>query len=475
MVVAGVMGAASGKLVGRSSLNGYLQDVRVPDKGILQAAAVAVWGRCLRERRARGCGDGAQPRPVRHVGAQGNGHHRRVQDQLRERGRLGHGLRQGRVQPQGLQRHGRLQGVRRRRVRRLRFHRRRQLPRHDQGREGGGGARRQERQRVPGRERLRDAGQPGAHRDQHHGRDGVRDHAGLRDHGPLFAGCAAQVGWLRPGCHHDAGDQRPRAVHDPAARVRGLHWLRHYGPRLGVLRRPGAAPLDDPGCPGRRHAGAGEPARGHLQPQELPGDGRYGLGAIHGRAGVLDGSARHPALALARGLRVLRHPPRPEQRRRAATRVDVQPASGAAAVRGHRGGDGRGHAQHEHLPGGRRRDRGGHPARQGLRLPGELVPVVRVPEDADGQGLVRGQDHIGDRVRRRGAAEDGRAHDGRPLHAWQPARPHGRGGQGGPARLHVRRDGREDEQRLPAEHLGRSPRRWAARPSRPASERPGPN
>ena len=43
--------------------------------------------------------------------------------------------------------------------------------------------------------------------------------------------CAAQVGRFRPGGHNDAGDQRPHPVHDAAAGVRGVHGLRHHGPR----------------------------------------------------------------------------------------------------------------------------------------------------------------------------------------------------------------------------------------------------
>ena len=112
------------------------------------------------------------------------------------------------------------------------------------------------------------------------------------------------------------------AINDPVLcmtqppRVRGVHGLRHDGPRLRVLRRACAAPLHDTGCARRDKAHPGEFARGDLQPEQLQGDGGDGLGAVHGGPGVLDRSARHFALALARGLRLLRHPPRPEQRRR---------------------------------------------------------------------------------------------------------------------------------------------------------------
>ena len=40
------------------------------------------------------------------------------------------------------------------------------------------------------------------------------------------------MGRVRPGGHNDAGDQRPHPVHDAAAGVRGVHGLRHDGPRL---------------------------------------------------------------------------------------------------------------------------------------------------------------------------------------------------------------------------------------------------
>ena len=121
--------------------------------------------------------------------------------------------------------------------------------------------------------------------------------------------------------------------------------------------------------------------------------------------------------SLARGLRLLRHSPRPEQRCRVAEGVDVQPACGAREVRGYRWRNGRGYAQHDDLAGGRRGHRGSHTPRQGLRLPGELGRGRGVPEDQDGQGPLRGQDQRGHPVGRRRAAEDGRAHDERPLHA----------------------------------------------------------
>ncbi len=176
----------------------------------------------------------------------------------------------------------------RRRVRRVRLHRRRSH-RTTRPRALGSSAAHdgQERQRVPGRERLRDAGQPGAHRDQHDRGDGFGDDAGLRHHRPFVAGRAAQVGRFRPGGDHDAGDQRPGVVHDAAAGVRGVHGLRHVGPRFGVLRRAGAAPLDYADSPRRDQADPGEPARGDLQPEELQGDGGDGLGAVHGCPGVL--------------------------------------------------------------------------------------------------------------------------------------------------------------------------------------------
>jgi formaldehyde dismutase / methanol dehydrogenase len=83
--------------------------------------------------------------------------------------------------------------------------------------------------------------------------------------------------------------------------------------------------------------------------------------------------------------------------------------------------------------------------------------VGEYPKTRMGKGYYEGQNHCRHPVRRRRAAEDGRAHDGRPVHAGQPARPHRRRGQGDPARLHVRRHGRQDVQRPPAELWGIAP------------------
>ena len=63
----------------------------------------------------------------------------------------------------------------------------------------------------------------------------------------------------------------------------------------------------------------------------------------HGGPGVQQRPFGNFALALARGLRLLRHPPRFEQRHRHLAGVDLQPAGGGREVRGHCDGDGRGH------------------------------------------------------------------------------------------------------------------------------------
>ena len=76
---------------------------------------------------------------------------------------------------------------------------------------------------------------------------------------------------------------------------------------------------------------------------------------VHRRAGVQLRWPRHHPLHLARDQRVLRHPPRPEQRDRAAPGVGVQHAGGLQAVRRHRRGDGRRHPRHDRRAGRRGR------------------------------------------------------------------------------------------------------------------------
>ena len=81
---------------------------------------------------------------------------------------------------------------------------------------------------------------------------------------------------------------------------------------------------------------------------------------VHRGAGVQLRRPGHHPLDLARGERVLRHPPRPEQRRRAAARVGVQHAGGLQALRRHRRGDGHRHPRHDQGAG--RRGRAGRGA-----------------------------------------------------------------------------------------------------------------
>ncbi len=191
-----------------------------------------------------------------------------IKGQFEAAGRVGDRLRQGRVQPQGLQRHGLVPALHRREVRRLRLDRRRLVHRLRQGCAGRGRPRRAQHQRVPGHQRVGEARQPAAHRDQHHGRDRLGDHAVLRDHRHHLRERAAQVGRLRPGDHHHAGHQRPRADDDPAAADRRLHGLRHPGPRHRELHQPRGHALDHARVPARGADGRGEPARGRGQPAQ---------------------------------------------------------------------------------------------------------------------------------------------------------------------------------------------------------------
>ena len=94
--------------------------------------------------------------------------------------------------------------------------------------------------------------------------------------------------------------------------------------------------------------------------------------AVHRRAGVQLRRSRHHPLDLARHQRVLRHPPRPQQRDRAAPRVGVQHAGGLQALRRHRPRDGRRHPRHDRRAGRRGRARRVHPAAARRGHPGEV-------------------------------------------------------------------------------------------------------
>ena len=110
----------------------------------------------------------------------------------------------------------------------------------------------------------------------------------------------------------------------------------------------------------------------YANPKNYHGDDEHDLGAVHRRPGVLLRLPGHPALALARRLRLLRHPPRAQQRHRHLARVDLQPAGGGPPLRRHRPRDGGGHHRPVADRGLRPRDRGGHPARRRRRHPREL-------------------------------------------------------------------------------------------------------
>ena len=158
----------------------------------------------------------------------------RVDEVPRPRGR---GLRQGGVQPQGLQRHGRGGALPAERVRQLRLHRRRLLPRRLQGRAHLGGPRRPQRQRVRGLQQVREPEEPAAHRRLHHGGHRLGDVLGLRHHRHHDRpGQPAQVRRLRRRLRGHAGDRRPGAVLQLPGRLHRAVRLRRARACLRALR-----------------------------------------------------------------------------------------------------------------------------------------------------------------------------------------------------------------------------------------------
>ena len=185
----------------------------VPDQGVPPVPAGADGARRPRDDRPRGPQARVQEDPGDDVRAARLGHReqdRRVDEVPRPRRG---GLRQGRVQPQGLQRHGRGRALQREQLRLVRLHRRRLLARRLQGRPGLGRARRPQRQRVRGLQHVREPEEPAAHRGVHDGRHRLGDLVGLRHHrhhdGP---GQPAQVRRLRRRLRDHAGHRRPGAL-----------------------------------------------------------------------------------------------------------------------------------------------------------------------------------------------------------------------------------------------------------------------
>ena len=248
------------------------------------------------------------------------------------------------------------------RLRQLRLHRRRLLPRRLQGRAHLGRARRPQRQRVRGLQQVREPEEPAAHRGLHHGRHRLGDVVGLRHHRHHDRpGQPAQVRRLRRRLGRHAGDRRPGAVLQLPDRLHRAVRVRRARARLGALRL--AAEL--PAVAGQRAVrDQADVARTCARPcgtgTSLRRPRGHDVRPVHRRAGVqLRRPGDHP-LDLARGERVLRHPPRPEQRHRAAARVGVQHAGGLQALRRHRRGDGHRHPRHDQGAG--RRGRAGRRA-----------------------------------------------------------------------------------------------------------------
>ena len=197
----------------------------------------------------------------------------------------------------------------------------------------------------------------------------------------------------------------------------------------------------------------------YASPQQLQGDEQHDVGAVHGRPGVLVGAARHHPLALARRVRLLRRPPRAQQRRRHRARVDLQPpacpdrfADIADAMHATQAGD-------EPGRGRRRRGRGGHPPGPRLRDPRELAERARSTRS-------RGSARAGTRTRPTAIEPEDDVLDKMAAHMFDdlctPANPRNVTPgdlQGDPARLRLRQHGQQG---------GRAARTAARRTAAPA-------
>ena len=119
------------------------------------------------------------------------------------------------------------------RLRLLRLHRRRLLPRRLQGRPRLGRARRPQRQRVRGLQQVREPEEPAAHRGLHHGRHRLGDVVGLRHHRHHDRpGQPAQVRRLRRRLRDHAGHRRPGALLRLPGRLHRAVRLRRARARL---------------------------------------------------------------------------------------------------------------------------------------------------------------------------------------------------------------------------------------------------
>ena len=209
----------------------------VPDQGVPPVPAGAAGAGVARADRPGGAQAGLQEDAGDDVGPARLRHRpqdRRVDEVPRARGRP---VRQGRVQPQGLQRHGRRGAVPAERLRQLRLHRRRLLARRLQGRAHLGRARRPQRQRVRGLQQEREPEEPAAHRRLHHGGHRLGDLLGLRHHRHHDRpGQPAQVRGLRRRLGRHAGDRRPGAVLQLPDRLHRAVRVRRARARLRALR-----------------------------------------------------------------------------------------------------------------------------------------------------------------------------------------------------------------------------------------------
>ncbi|CAA9289108.1 MAG: Alcohol dehydrogenase, partial [uncultured Actinomycetospora sp.] len=382
----------------------------VPDQGVPPVPPGAHGSGFARADRPRSPQDGLQEDPDHDVGPARHGHRPqdlRVHEVARDRD--GH-LRPGRVQPQGLQRHGLGEDVPGELLLQLRLHRRRLLARRLQGRPRLGRARRPQRQRVRGLQPVREPQEPAAHRGLDDGRHRLRDLVGVRHHRhDDRPGPPAQVRRVRRRLGDQPGDRRPGALLRLPGRLHRAVRLRRARARLRALRLPPELRAVAGQRPARHRAHEQPPARGGLERPGPPRPPGHDVRPVHRRTGLQLRWPRDHPLDLARGLGVLRHPPRPEQRHRAAARVGVQHAGGLQALRPHRAGDGRGHHPHDRRPGLRGRARRlhppaarrGHPGEVHRRHPGLVLQepsrqgpdeVLREREDHHGQRRRRGPD-----------------------------------------------------------------------------------
>ena len=221
--------------------------------------------------------------------------------------------------------------------------------------------------------KSREPEEPAAHRRLHHGGHRLGDVLGLRHHRHHDRpGQPAQVRGVRRRLRGHAGDRRPGAVLQLPGRLHRAVRLRRARPCVRAVRLAAELPAVARQRVVRDQADRREPAGGRVERPGPPGPRGHDVRAVHRGAGVQLGRPGHHPLDLPRHQRVLRPPPRPQQRDRAAARVGVQHAGGLQAVRRHRGPDGRRHLRDDRRAGRGGRARRGHPAAARRGHPGAV-------------------------------------------------------------------------------------------------------